>query len=386
MTTNTQFAILGGGIGGLSTAIALQRKGFSVTLYEAAPAFKPLGAGLSLSGNAISAYKEIGIDNEVISIGCRLQVARGLDQRGKVISETSSAELKERFGVISNFTLHRADLHELLFRLIKPGTVQLGKSATSVTQNDSGVSIQFGDGSTAWADYLIAADGIHSVVRKQLLPDSQPRYAGYTCWRAVIDDLPPGIDLQEATETWGRGRRFGVVPIAGNRIYWFATLDAPQNDPRRRASTVNDLKEVYRGFHFPIPGILERTHNDQLIWSDIIDVKPIRQFAFGRIVLIGDAAHATTPNLGQGACMAIEDAATLMNALARYSPEDAFRRFESHRIGRTTALVNQSWKVGKLVQLDNPFLISLRNAVFRALPRRVVVDQLKNLFDVSFQP
>jgi len=387
VSQSPQYAILGGGIGGLSTAIALQRKGFSVTLYEAAPSFKPLGAGLSLSGNAIRAYEEkIGIEKEVISIGCRLHVARGKDQHGKLISETSSEELKKRFGVLNNFTLHRADLHELLLGLLKPGTVQLGKAATAVSQTKDGVSVAFADGTTSTADYLVAADGIHSVVRKQLLPDSLPRYSGYTCWRSVVSDLPPGINLNEMTETWGRGRRFGVVPIAGNRVYWFATLDASQHDPRMREATVKDLLDVFKGFHFPIPQIIERTRNEQLIWGDIIDVKPIKQFAFGRVVLVGDAAHATTPNLGQGACMAIEDAATLMNALLRCAPDEAFKRFESHRIARTTGIVNQSLSVGKLAQLSNPVLIALRNGLFRSLPKNVVYNQLKNLFDVSFKP
>lgn len=384
--SSTQFAILGAGIGGLSTAIALQRKGFSVTLYEAAPSFKPLGAGLSLSGNAIRAYEEIGINREVIAIGRQLNVGRGRDVTGRLISETSSAELKERFGVLNNFTLHRADLHELLLSLLKPGTVQLAKTATEVSQTTDSVSIKFTDRSTIQTDYLIAADGIHSVVRKQLLPGSLPRYAGYTCWRSVVSDLPDDLDWSELTETWGPGRRFGVVPIARNRVYWFATLDAAQDDPRMKRATVKDLQEVFKDFHFPIPQILERTRDEQLIWGDIIDIKPIKQFAFGRIVLVGDAAHATTPNLGQGACMAIEDAATLMNALTSYAPEEAFKRFQDHRIPRTTGIVNQSWTVGRMAQLSNPLLMFLRNALFRSLPKRIVLDQLKNLFDVSFRP
>ncbi len=386
MNTQSSFAILGGGIGGLSTAIALQRKGLTVTLFEAAPSFKPLGAGLSLSGNAIRAYEEIGIDAEVIAIGCRLQVARGKDKLGRLISETSSDELKRRFGVLNNFTLHRADLHELLLAFLKPGTVQLGKAATSFTQDSTGVTLQFADGTQVKTDYLIAADGIHSMVRKQLLPDSQPRYSGYTCWRGVIDDLPPGINLNEMTETWGKGRRFGVVPLAHGRIYWFATLNAVQNDPQMKNARVKDLQDIFRGFHFPIPQVLEHTRDEQLIWGDIIDIKPISRFAFGRVVLAGDAAHATTPNLGQGACMAIEDAATLMNALLSYPAEEAFARFETHRIRRTTGIVNQSWTFGKLSQLENPVLRSLRNSLLRALPRSVVVGQLENLFDVSFHP
>lgn len=386
MSIPSSFAILGAGIGGLSTAIALQRKGFHVTVYESAPAIRAVGAGLSLSGNAILAYQEIGIGEEVIAAGCRLQVARIRDQQGKLISETTSAELKERFGVLNNFTLHRADLHNLLSGLLRPGTVELGKVAAGVHQDATGVTIRFSDGSEARADYLIAADGIHSVVRKQMLPDSLPRYSGYTCWRAIVDDLPDGLDLNETTETWGSGRRFGVVPVGRNRIYWFATLNAPPLDARMRESRAKDLREYFDGFHFPIPQLLDRTRDDQLIWGDILDLKPIPKFDFDRVVLLGDAAHATTPNLGQGACMAIEDAATLMNALVKYEPREAFRRFSVHRVARTTGIVNQSWRVGRLAQLENDLLRKVRDNAFRMLPKRTTLGQLKDLFEVSFHP
>lgn len=386
MSIPSSFAILGAGIGGLSTAIALQRKGFHVTVYESAPAIRAVGAGLSLSGNAILAYQEIGIGEEVIAAGCRLQVARIRDQQGRLISETTSAELKERFGVLNNFTLHRADLHDLLSGLLMPGTVELGKAATGINQDATGVTIRFSDGSQVRTDYLIAADGIHSVVRKQMLPDSLPRYSGYTCWRAIVDDLPQGMDLNEITETWGSGRRFGVVPVGQNRIYWFATLNAPPLDPRMREARAKDLREYFDGFHSPIPQLLERTRDDQLIWGDIIDLKPIPRFDFERVVLLGDAAHATTPNLGQGACMAIEDAATLMNALVKYEPMEAFRRYSSHRVVRTTGIVNQSWRVGRLAQLENELLRRLRDNAFRMLPKSATLGQLKDLFDVSFHP
>lgn len=386
MTTHASFAILGGGIGGLTTAIALQRRGFPVTLYEAAPQIRAVGAGLALAGNAMRAYEEIGIAAEVIAVGTRLQVARGKDQHGGLISETSTEDLRQRFGVVNNFTVHRADLHEALLGMLAPGTVHLGKAAVSVQQNEQGVSIQFADGTTATTDFLVAADGIHSVVRRQLLPKTSPRYSGYTCWRGVVDDLPPNIDLNEMTETWGKGRRFGVVPIGKNRIYWFATLNAAQNDPRMRDARVSDLQEYFRDFHFPIPQLLERTRDDQVIWGDIIDIKPISRFAFDRILLIGDAAHATTPNLGQGACMAVEDAATLMNAVMQYEPLEAFRKFEAHRISRTTGIVNQSFTFGNLAQLENPILMWMRNTALRMVPKSTVANQLKGLFDVSFKP
>lgn len=386
MDSTKNFAILGGGIGGLSLAIAMQRKGLRVVVFEAAPEFKPVGAGLGLAANAVKAYADIGIDKEVVGAGKKLKRAFCKDHDGRTISETDIEELTRVFGVQNSFTIHRADLHRILSGLLLPGTIQFGKSAVDFNQHTTGVSVSFSDGTTQEADYLIAADGMHSIVRNKLVPETRPRYSGYTCWRAVIDDLPPGINMEEMCETWGQGRRFGIVPLANNRIYWFATLNAKANDPRMRDARVEDILNFFNRFHFPIPEILVRTKDQQLIWGDIIDLKPIRQFAFGRIVLIGDAAHATTPNLGQGACMAIEDAAALTNSLSKYEPEEAFRRFEIHRIKRTTGLVNQSWGIGRIAQLENPILIALRNALFRRIPQKIIQNQLKALYDVSFQP
>ncbi len=379
-----KFAIVGGGIGGLTLAIAMQRKGMEVKVFEAAPQFKPLGAGIALAANAMKALEDIGIASEVIQAGRKIKRMYVKDDRGKVISFTDAIQLTEQYGVVNNFTIHRADLHEVLTKLLKVDTLVFGKACVDFEQNQNGVVIKFSDGSTSAADYLVACDGIHSPIRKKLLPLSSPRYAGYTCWRAVVDELPEGFNSDETTETWGPGRRFGVVPLSNNRVYWFATLNAPANDATYRNFSVKDLEEVFKDFHFPIPAILARTKNEQLIWSDIIDLKPITQFAFGRVVLLGDAAHATTPNMGQGACMAIEDAATLANGLVKYPAEEAFQKFELHRIKRTTRIVNQSWTFGKIAQLENPLLIALRNGAFRRVPPSTIDKQLKALYEVSF--
>ncbi len=379
-----KFAIIGGGIGGLTLAIAMQRKGMNVKVYESAPRFKPLGAGIALAANAMKAFVEIGIVEEIVRAGKKIKGMFIKDVSGKIITFTDAEQLTKQFGVINNFTIHRADLHEVLSCLLQPATIEFGKMCVDVNQNAGGVTIHFSNGNTAEADYLIACDGIHSPIRKKLLPGSLPRYAGYTCWRAIVDNVPEGFNSDETTESWGSGRRFGVVPLSNNRVYWFATLNAKASDPKMRDATTKDLLEYFGDFHFPVPDLLERTNQEQLIWSDIIDIKPIKQFAFGRIVLMGDAAHATTPNMGQGACMAIEDAATLANGLIKYSPEEAFKKFEVHRIKRTTNIVRQSWSIGKIAQLENPILSSLRNGAFRKMPKRVIDKQAESLYNVSF--
>ena len=379
-----KFAIIGGGIGGLTLAIAMQRKGIDVKVLEAAPQFKPLGAGLVLAANAMKALTEIGIADAVLPVGKQIKKMFGKDEHGGVIAFTDAAQLTIKFGAVNNFTIHRADLHDVLTKFLHPGTLEFDKTCVDFEQGEQGVTVHFSDGTTTHVDYLVACDGIHSVIRKKLLPGSLPRYSGYTCWRAVIDDLPDGFNTEETTESWGPGRRFGVVPLSNNKIYWFATLNAKANDPAMRLATIPDLQKYFKNFHFPIPTIFQRTRNEQLIWSDIIDIKPIKKFAFGKIVLMGDAAHATTPNMGQGACMAIEDAATLANGLIKYPAEEAFKKFEAHRIKRTTRIVNQSWSFGKIAQLENSLLISLRNGAFRKMPKRTIDKQLKALYDVSF--
>lgn len=380
-----KMAIVGAGIGGLTLAVALQRRGYEVTVYENANEFKPLGAGLALAANAIKAFTELGISSDVLQAGRVIKRFIIKDKAGFPITETDSQHLSERYGLVGNFTIHRADLHRVLQQHLLPGTIQYAKRCISFSQTSSGVSIAFQDGSTAQADCLVAYDGIHSVIRKSLVPDSLPRYAGYTCWRAVINTFPENINLDETSETWSEGKRFGIVPLSDNRLYWFATRNAGQNDSLMQSYTVDDLLHEFEGFHFPIPQILRLTSDDHLIWNDIMDIKPLRQFAFNRVVLAGDAAHATTPNLGQGACMAIEDALILANCLEKASDVvQAFKTFEARRIRRTTQIINDSRRMGRLAQLKNPILAKLRNAAFRRVPASMVEKQMEFLYNVSF--
>ena len=383
-SSNKKFAIIGAGIGGLTLAIAMQQKGFDVTVYENAPQIKPLGAGLGLAANAMKAFYEIGIGDRILKAGKKLKSLEIKSRAGKVLSSADSEKMAKNLGVTSNFAIHRADLHEVLLHEVKPGTLQLGKGCLDFVQSEMGVTIKFSDGTSSFADYMIAADGINSKVRSKLLPDSNPRYAGYTCWRAVIDSIDD-FDLETTSETWGEEGRFGIVPLSDNRIYWFACINAPQNDLSKKAFTIKDLQNRFQYYHSPIPRLLSMTNESQLIWSDIIDLKPLRKFAFGRVVLIGDAAHATTPNMGQGACMAIEDAVILANLLeTSTSAEEVFKLFEKKRIVRTTKIVNGSWRVGKLAQMDNSFLIGLRNAALQVTPSSVAEKQMKFISDISF--
>ncbi len=378
----SKVSIIGGGIAGLTTAIALQQKGIQANIYEAAPEVRPVGAGLALSSNAMRVYKLLGFMDEVISQGRLMSSFAVLDQKGKIITKADSEAISKKYG-LDNFLIHRYALHDLLLSKLDPDTVFTNKKAKTFSNQKDQVLVDFEDGSSISTDYLIVGDGIHSAIRQQILPRSTPRYSGYTCWRAVMDNSKLKID--QSSETWGTKGRFGIAPLANDQLYWFACINATRNDPKMGAMKVLDLLANFKDYHDPIPQILERTENHQLIWNDIIDIRPIDQFAFDRIVLMGDAAHATTPNLGQGACQAIEDAYVLADEMAKSEEySNAFRAFEKRRIDRTNFIVNTSWKMGMLAQLENPLLCSIRNFALKNTPKTIHDKQLEKIFKTDF--
>jgi len=382
-----KFLISGGGICGLTMAIVLQKQGHEVIIYEAAPNIKAVGAGLVLSTNAIKALQAIGIAAEILAKANLLAHFDIVLSNGEKLMETDAKKLSDKYDSIGNATIHRAELHQVLLGLLAEKVeFHTNKRAIQTQQDGNGVLLKFTDGTTAEGDYLIACDGINSPIRKQLLPKSLPRYAGYTCWRAVVSHSEGQFQTKEATETWGKKGRFGVVPLTNNRIYWFACINTNKaRDEKMRAFTVADLKAAFKDYHHPIPQLLAITKDEDLLWNDIEDIKPIKQFAYDRILLAGDAGHATTPNMGQGACQAIEDAAVLNKCLDNENDiKLAFQQFEKLRIPRTTKIVNTSWTLGKAAQMTNPILTTLRNFALKMTPQSVNEKQMDFLFDVTF--
>lgn len=378
-----EIAITGGGIAGLCAAIVLQRAGIPYTVYEAAPEIKPVGAGIALAANAMKALAVLDMEPAIMAKGRLLDAFTIKDSKGRIISHVDSRSVRERYGA-DNFTIHRADLHQVLLSFIDQRKLQTNKRCRRAEQHEGKVVLHFTDGTRAEADHLLVCDGIRSPVREQLLPGALPRYAGYTCWRAVIDF--PGPRLTEVTETWGTRGRFGIAPLTGNEVYWFACLNTAEGNEAMKKYQIADLLRHFGDFHTPVPELLAHTRNDQLIHGDIYDLVPLKKFAYGNILLMGDAAHATTPNMGQGACQAIEDAVVLGLVLKQYGvSEMAFEAFEKRRLQRTRMVTERSRTIGSIAQWENPVLAAARNFLFRCLPQRAGEKALKSLLDVDFK-
>ena len=372
--------IIGAGIAGLTSAIMLEKSGYDVRVFEADEQVRGIGAGMGLASNAIKAFEYLNLDQEVISISNHLTDFEISDSQGKTILSADTERIKQSYDA-DNYAVHRADLHGLLLEKISPEKILTNKKLVKLKVVDGKVEIEFEDGTLGKFDFLIGADGVNSRVRQLFLPKSQPRYAGYWCWRGVVENA--NQHLHKSVETWGEKGRFGITPLTQNRIYWYACVNSNLEDGIDRYG-LNELKIRFRNYHRQIPELLEQTKTKDLISTPIVDIKPIDRFHFGNVLLIGDAAHATTPNLGQGACMAIEDVAVLQDELLKNDWHTACSNFEKRRLKRTHYITKTSNFAGKIAQSENKTLNFLRNHLIRILPDSMSQSQLKRLLEEDF--
>lgn len=360
--------IIGAGIGGLSTAIALRQAGLEVEVYERTAQIREVGAGLSLWPNAIKALNKLGVGEAIQSLSIS-QIGGGIHTwKGEILVSQSGEDLRQRFGM-PVIVAHRAELQNALAQAVPSGIVRLGAQITRFEQDSTGVTARFADGQTARGDLLIGADGIKSVIRAQLFPDSKPRYAGYTAWRGVAS-FTSDPNATYWGESWGRGIRFGLAPLSNERAYWFCTQNAPEGRIIPAGERKGYLLKLFKGWHYPVEQLIETTDESAILHNDIYDIAPLKTWVNGRVVLIGDSAHAMTPNLGQGACQAIEDAVVLGSALSNNDDlTTALRHYEERRIPRANGILTQSGRIGMIGQLSNPVACWLRDRLTKATAR-----------------
>ncbi|MET9603621.1 FAD-dependent monooxygenase [Streptomyces sp. NPDC006512] len=368
--------IAGGGIGGLTAALALHRRGWRVTVCERADGPAALGAGIVLAPNALRAFDAIGFD-ATRAAGGAVPAGMGLRRpTGAWLSRADTAGLVARYGR-PPLAVHRSDLAAALAAGLPGGALRYGADVTAVEEAGGRPVVRTASGEFT-ADVVIAADGIHSPLRRRYFPGHPGlRYSGETAWRTV---LPAGAAPTEAAETWGRGRRFGTVPLADGRTYLYATAVVPAG--YRPADVRTELLRHHGTWHHPIPALLERIDPATVLQHDLYDLAaPLPRLHHGRVAWVGDAAHAMTPNLGQGGCQAVEDAVVLAHLLDGRPVPEALAAYTRARLARTDAIRVRARRAGRVAGLTHPLAVAARDLAVRATPARAARRALDDLFE-----
>jgi 2-polyprenyl-6-methoxyphenol hydroxylase-like FAD-dependent oxidoreductase len=363
-------AIVGGGIAGLSAAIGLRQQGVDATIYERATdvAASQLGAGLGLAYNATRVLRKLGLLDQVLEVGWRTDRFEFCDARGRLLSGWEVAEGEVQLGIT------RKALHELLVRAAGPDALAAGKTCTAFSDQDGSVNATFDDGTAVETNLLLGADGLRSVVRAQLHGEQAPRYAGFSVLRSVVPateenpPLTPGI----VRLFWGPGASFGMYHVGPGIVYIFGWRKGPEGEHVERGQRKQEWLHRYREWSPEINALIERTEEESIHQTDIFDRPPVERWGRGRVSLVGDAAHAMTFNMGQGACQAFEDTAQLTRAVAGHgeTPE-ALRAYEDGRKERADQYTKASARASNLSVMGNPLGWRLRNLVLRAAAKRV---------------
>lgn len=339
--------IIGAGMGGLTTGIALKKFGHQVRIFEQTEKILPVGAAISLWSNGVKCLNYLGLTDKIAKLGGQMDDLAYVDGlTGDVMTQFSLRPLIEEVGQ-RPYPVARADLQNMLMDEFGRDQIYLGKKMVSLEDKADYVEVHFADGSSTQADLLIGADGTHSMTRAYVLGQQvQRRYAGYVNWNGLVEiseDLAPA---QQWTTYVGEGKRASLMPVADGRFYFFLDVPLPAGLENNRDEYKKLLKLYFADWCQPVQQLIERLDPQKTNRVEIHDIEPFSQFYKGRVVILGDAAHSTTPDIGQGGCQAMEDAIYLARSLQinTLGLEDALRRYQNKRNERANELVLRARK------------------------------------------
>jgi len=370
--------IIGAGIGGLTTAIALEQKGIKTRVFEQAEQIKPVGAGIILASNAMQVYEKLGLRKQIEANGHHVS---SINIREANLSPISTVDLSffEQKHNVRNIAIHRGILQQILINELKSTEIHLNHRLKRVEGNNDGYALSFENGNEIQSSTIIGADGLNSMVREKLFPNNTIRNAKQICWRGVTDFNLPLQYKNELNEAWGKLDRYGFVHIGENKVYWYALKSFKNNIDE---FPLADIETYFSDYHPVVKEIIAATKKEQIYTAEILDLKPTKIWHKEKVCLIGDAAHAATPNMGQGACQAIEDAYVLSECLDKYDAKNAIKEFQKIRLPKAHQVVKGSWMIGKISYLSNPILIGFRNQMMRLTPSSINRKQSAFIFQI----
>jgi 2-polyprenyl-6-methoxyphenol hydroxylase-like FAD-dependent oxidoreductase len=370
MDSRKKIAVIGGGIAGLTFARCLTTVDYEIHIFEKKADFGEIGAAISVFPNALCVMDELGLLQEILESSGQFKTVYLKTDKGAILSKS---EPRSDYPVIC---IHRADLHRILLSNID-ATLHTNHTLANLVHQDTGqVKVEFEHGESQIFDAVIGADGIHSEVRSHIINDGKPIFRGYSIWRGVVKT---NFDIGYASETFGRGQRVGIVPIKNGVYGWWATRNEEFMEKDSPENPKDKLNRLFGDWHYPIPDLMRET--EHILKNSLVDRKPAKGWTIGNATLLGDAAHPTTPNLGQGGCMAIEGAYILAKSIQKYGlTPKAFERYESLQFPRAKTIIEESLNLGKMGQLTNPILIALRNFAFKIMPSKLAMKMIDKYF------
>ncbi len=359
--------VVGAGIGGLSTGIALKQAGFDVHIFERRHNRSELeiGGGIVMWSNAVRAMQQLGVADEVIKVAIRVKRAEHRSQDGKLLAVWPLERIEEAQGTPS-ISISRANLHPVLDRALGDVPVKMDAECTGFTQDGSSVKARFADGSEVEGDLLVCADGRNSKLRRQVahLDTTYPPYSGYTLWSAVVRLQHPAAAEGVFAVMHGRATQFYFFHINPGEVYWSCAAWVPEGARGRHFDATNKaaVQERLRGWGEPVPSLLAVAEEGEIACRDIYGGTSLVTWGVGRVTLLGDAAHPMTTTQGQGACAAIEDALVLQHCLmADKDIAAALRTYEARRRDRTDGLMRVSKQLESRARIKNPARVWIRN-------------------------
>lgn len=354
-----KIAIIGGGIGGMASALALQRRGFKVTVYERAKEIREIGAGVIITANARRALKDLGVDSALEACSSVIEVFYTCNfASGEVLRAVPNEDIRRAHGYCS-LGVHRADLHGLLMQAVlanDPDSLRPDSEFVSLAQDDKGVRVKFANGTSAEADVMVGADGNASAVRSFLFPQEAPKFANQVAYRALLpmDLVPASVRSRGSVMSAGPGRYLLCYPLRGGKIMNLVGLvhsKAWEEEGWAIPATNEEFAQAYAGYEPELLEMIRKAPSDHLFKWGLRDREPLKQWTVGRVTMLGDAAHPMTPFLGQGACLALEDALLLGRAFAASGDAgEALRRYEEARRPRGTFVQLSSREEGQTLQ------------------------------------